>query len=594
MKFKERYWCFVVFLGFSISVEAAPANESFEYSSQFTQLPDTLSKEVNGVPSVDEAYNEALEMLKNGQLMEAYRLFENIVVVNKEHHPSFYQMALIAYQFGALDVADNAISNALLIKPTESSYWVFNYEVNRRLQSKEKMIIAMDNVLKLKPQEPELVAQIIFDYYLHNEKEKSQEALEYGKKEFGDNVSILLSQARVLNNEQLYDEAEILLKQIIQVDPKISDSYILLSEIYRKQRKYKEGLNILENAQNALGESNALIEFSKADIYREQKKKKLSLEHLAKGLKSPDLDFQNQSSVLANSLSFYKFKDLEAIFNDYLERFKEDPYAYLVVGDLYLENKQDEKAVSLYRESLKLNPENPDVWNMVLTYSIYKDDFSTMRKDGEAALKALPNNPNIHLLVGSAYFMDKNLEKVERSERAREIVEKALDLESANSEESVLLGNIYAFLGDIYNNLGMYAASNIAYDESLKIDSTNVSTLNNYAYYLSLRNENLEKALKFSGKTIEFDEENPTFLDTYGWVLYQMEKYTEAKYYLEKALKLSSDPSADILHHYGDVLFQLNEVKSAVKYWKKALKLTSNSEEEHENLMNKVQNKSIK
>lgn len=594
MKFKERYWCFVVFLGFSISVEAAPANESFEYSSQFTQLPDTLSKEVNGVPSVDEAYNEALEMLKNGQLMEAYRLFENIVVVNKEHHPSFYQMALIAYQFGALDVADNAISNALLIKPTESSYWVFNYEVNRRLQSKEKMIIAMDNVLKLKPQEPELVAQIIFDYYLHNEKEKSQEALEYGKKEFGDNVSILLSQARVLNNEQLYDEAEILLKQIIQVDPKISDSYILLSEIYRKQRKYKEGLNILENAQNALGESNALIEFSKADIYREQKKKKLSLEHLAKGLKSPDLDFQNQSSVLANSLSFYKFKDLEAIFNDYLERFKEDPYAYLVVGDLYLENKQDEKAVSLYRESLKLNPENPDVWNMVLTYSIYKDDFSTMRKDGEAALKALPNNPNIHLLVGSAYFMDKNLEKVERSERAREIVEKALDLESANSEESVLLGNIYAFLGDIYNNLGMYAASNIAYDESLKIDSTNVSTLNNYAYYLSLRKENLEKALKFSGKTIEFDEENPTFLDTYGWVLYQMEKYTEAKYYLEKALKLSSDPSADILHHYGDVLFQLNEVKSAVKYWKKALKLTSNSEEEHENLMNKVQNKSIK
>lgn len=582
MKFLLKYTFILFFIAGSSSLYA----KSSHVITKDALLTDSLS-------SHQVEFNRAMELYREGKLMDAYRIFENLANTHKDQHEAYYQMALIGYQFGALDVSDQAISNALLIKPTELKYWVLNYDVNRRLQSKEKTIIAMDNVMKLKPTEPELVAQIIFDYQMFEEFDKSEKALQYGEEHFSDNSSIRLSKARVFNNKGSYAEAEVVLNSLIQDHEQLSDAYILLAEVYRKQKKHKKGLEILDRAETALGKSSPLIEFSRADIYREQKKNKRSLQHLSLGLKSPDLDFQNQSTVLMNSLSFYKFKDIEVLLQDYLNRNKENAFAYLVVGDMYLEAKQEEKAVYYYRESLKINPENKEVWNMVLTYSAFKEDYKTLIAEGEHALQHVPNDPNILVLLGSSYLMDSSMDMKSRAQKAREYVEKALDIESNQSEDSALLGNIYALLGDVYQNLEMYAASNVAYEEALKIDSSNVSALNNYAYFLSLRKENLDKALEYSKKTLEFDEENPTFLDTYGWVLYQMENFEESKIYLEKALNNSPDPSVDILHHYGDVLFQLNEVNEAVKYWKKALKLTVVGESAYDDLKSKIENKSI-
>jgi len=77
-------------------------------------------------------------------------------------------------------------------------------------------------------------------------------------------------------------------------------------------------------------------------------------------------------------------------------------------------------------------------------------------------------------------------------------------------------------------------------------------------------------------RLILLNPNTPAFLDTYGWVLYQMEQYKEASLYLEKAASQSND--ADIFEHYGDTLFALNRKQEALVWWKKAAKTKGNSE----------------
>ena len=53
---------------------------------------------------------------------------------------------------------------------------------------------------------------------------------------------------------------------------------------------------------------------------------------------------------------------------------------------------------------------------------------------------------------------------------------------------------MYSILGNSYNEIKEYENSDKSYEKSLEYLPENVMVLNNYAYYLSLRGENLEKA----------------------------------------------------------------------------------------------------
>ena len=95
--------------------------------------------------------------------------------------------------------------------------------------------------------------------------------------------------------------------------------------------------------------------------------------------------------------------------------------------------------------------------------------------------------------------------------------------------------------------------------------------LNNYAYFLSLEGRDLERALAMAGRAIVLEENNPTYLDTYAWVLYRLGRYDEAKKTMQQALSLDRSQSPDLQLHYGDILAALGEKFMAEVYCKKAL-----------------------
>ncbi|HKK69176.1 MAG TPA: tetratricopeptide repeat protein, partial [Bacteroidales bacterium] len=147
---------------------------------------------------------------------------------------------------------------------------------------------------------------------------------------------------------------------------------------------------------------------------------------------------------------------------------------------------------------------------------------------------------------------------------------------------------LLTFLGEAYHKKEEYNKADSAFDEVLNIDPDNTFVLNNYAYYLSTREEKLDKARKLGEKLVELVPENPSYLDTYGWVLYQHGEYEKALGYIRDAYQLSKD-RAVIVEHYGDVLYKTGDKEQALEKWKEALEIDAGNKK----LQEKIESKNL-
>lgn len=158
--------------------------------------------------------------------------------------------------------------------------------------------------------------------------------------------------------------------------------------------------------------------------------------------------------------------------------------------------------------------------------------------------------------------------------------EEALDMLSKGLKQvrnDVDKATLYNLRGDFYHTLGQTDLMYADYDSTLIYDPENISVLNNYAYYMSLQDRDLKKALSMSAKTLEAEPFSATFLDTYAWILFRMKRYTESLQYIEKALRYLDTDNPEIYEHYGDILFMCGEKDKALENWHKALRMNSTS-----------------
>lgn len=120
--------------------------------------------------------------------------------------------------------------------------------------------------------------------------------------------------------------------------------------------------------------------------------------------------------------------------------------------------------------------------------------------------------------------------------------------------------------GDIYINRGEVRKGYRLYEKALKIDPEYCPVLNNYAYFLCIENRQLSKAEKMSRITVEKEPDNPTYLDTLGWILHLRKKDAEAKPLFKRAIIYGGKKSKTILLHYAEVLESLGEKDTSSYY----------------------------
>lgn len=140
-----------------------------------------------------------------------------------------------------------------------------------------------------------------------------------------------------------------------------------------------------------------------------------------------------------------------------------------------------------------------------------------------------------------------------------------------HTDDNMQRSMLWGYIGDTYYEMGETKRCFKAYDKALGYNKDNILVLNNYAYFLSLLDKELERALDLSSRAIYLEATNPTYLDTHAWVLHRLGRNQEAKRIMRQALSLDGQRSADLLAHYGDILWALGEEFMAETYWQKAV-----------------------
>ncbi|GBD05113.1 Lipopolysaccharide assembly protein B [bacterium HR20] len=121
------------------------------------------------------------------------------------------------------------------------------------------------------------------------------------------------------------------------------------------------------------------------------------------------------------------------------------------------------------------------------------------------------------------------------------------------------------------DSLGERGRAIVLYERLLFYDPSNAAAANNLAYILAERGERLAIALELATRALDADSTNPSYLDTYGWVLHKLGRYAEAGEYLERAIALRERPSATLFEHLGDNYSRMGVADKAHFWWQRAL-----------------------
>lgn len=405
---------------------------------------------------------------------------------------------------------------------------------------------------------------------------KSSEAIKVYEK-IENNIGVTeessMQKLKIYKNTNNIDKAVEEAKKLIKAFPKEGKYYGILGELYQDKGLFDKALQAY-NDLLVIDPTNAYVHLSLADLYRNQKQNEKAFQEIKIAFQSKELDIDTKVKIL---LSYYSitetFSELKADADELCKIIvavhPDEAKAFSIYGDFLFRDKKYEAARKEYRMSISLDKEKYALWNQLLVIESELNDYVSMQKESKDAMELFPNQAAPYFFSGIANVQLKNYQTaVDDLTEGKEFV----------FDNNLLLSQFYATIGDAQNQLKNNNESDAAYDKSLELDPTNVYVLNNYAYYLSLRNKNLEMAESMSKKSNELEPNNNSYQDTYGWVLYQLKKYDDAKVWVGKAIENGGKANGTLLEHYGDILFQLGDKNAAINYWIEAKKYSGHSD----------------
>ncbi len=216
---------------------------------------------------------------------------------------------------------------------------------------------------------------------------------------------------------------------------------------------------------------------------------------------------------------------------------------------------------------LDIAPDNAAARLQLVANAWETDSMNTVISLCQGGRQYNPDEMAFYYYQGIAYY------KQEKLDEALSAFQNGIGVINEESNPAIV-SDFYAVMGDILHQKGQPQAAYAAYDSCLVWKDDNIGCLNNYAYYLSEEGEQLDKAEQMSYKTIKAEPKNATYLDTYAWILFMQQRYSEAKVYIEQALQNKDDSldNAVIFEHAGDIYACCNDSDKALEYWEQALK----------------------
>lgn len=496
---------------------------------------------------------------------QAIKLYEACIKIDPQAAAPYYVLGNLYMHFNEPDMAAQYSKKATEIDPSNYYYRLLYTEILKNNQQLDLAEEQYKEMLTLFPGRMELYMDLAMIYVFKKEYKKAIGIYDKLEEEIGPNEDIKLKKQYLYIQIGDVQKATKEIEDLIQIRPDNPDYYILLAEVYLVNGFDDKALKSYNRAIEKFP-NNSMIQLSIAEYYRGKGEYEKSLSHLKIAYADPLLDVDNKIKTI---LSFFELAERDQKYRNslvelgqiLLKAHPENARVLTINGDISLAMGKSRLARDYFSAAIELDNSRYPIWNQLLFLEAELDMFDTLAYHSEQAIDLFPNQPF------SYYFLGYANGRMKKYKEAAQAYESGVSLVLDNEPLKI---QFYLGMADAFNELESFEKSDKAFEEVLKLDSNNTIALNNYSYYLSVREEKLDLALKMSAKCNKLEPNQSTYLDTYAWILYKLERYEDAKIWMEKALQFGGNESGVILEHMGDIYFRVNNIDEAVNYWKKA------------------------
>lgn len=523
----------------------------------------------------DYSFMEGVRSKITGDYQAAIGWFDNCLKILPSSSVAKYEIAGILtagedYN-GALQLAREAVAG----NPDNMWYKILLANILQKKAMIEEACNVYADIIAKYPNKEEFYL-IEAELYISVEKwQKAIEVFDRYEQQNGITEPVSIEKIKLYTKLDDVKKASNELLKLIRKFPDKSEYLSLLAELYFNYNQDKKGLQILDRILKAEPD-NGFVHFYLADYYRSKKELKEADRHTKEALVSDKIEngYKIQyilKLILNPDTTLTSDSQLDNYMNLLMQKYSDDLSVRALHSDFLKKDHKLAEARNELEYILSKDKNNYLIWEELLLMCNEMGDTTCMYRHGIEAIKYFPEQPLPYALSGIALMMQKQFAE------ALPLFEKGVELTDDKPE---LRSQFYSYLADCYYNLDSVERAFKMFDEVLKINPNDILVLNNYAYYLSLRNERLALAEKMSSQAVAMESDNATYLDTYAWVLYKRGEYSQARYYIKLAIEKDKDPSGVLYEHYGDILYRSGEHQEALKMWKKAAEMGGGVSEE--------------
>ena len=519
------------------------------------------------------SFLNALKQKSIGNTDAAIMGFSTCVKIDGQKPSAMYELALIYYNLNKYTDALFFIKGAYQLD--NQNVWYKKllaklYSINNQYS---KAIPLYKSLINENPYSEENYFDLSNIYLLDGQLKKAIEVYDLKENYFGHEPQLTQQKYKIYLELRDRKGAKKELEKWIKNDINNIEPLNLLAELYLLEGDHDQVIKTLEKAL-ILSPNSGKTNLTLFSLYFNKGLIKQSINALKKSFESRDLGIESKIRVL---IKYFFIPNPDPLLYDELKNYlfilkklhPNDPRPFNLLGQYFQQKKNLEEAKYYFNKSSKIDQNQFSVWQQLIIISFDLKEYNYVISLSDTISELFPSQPIPYLLKGMSFI------QIDQSQKAIEPLETGKMMVVENKQ---LKAQFFTSLGDAYNSIKNYQMSDSSYVISLSLFPENPYVLNNFSYYLSLRNQKLNTALEMMSLCVSISPNISSYEDTYAWIYYKMEDYKKALIWIEKSIKNGGNESSVILEHYGDILFKLGQEELALKQWVKSKQLGSQSD----------------
>ena len=524
---------------------------------------------------------EAMNQQNAGHYDAAFDLLNRCLDINPNAAEAWFYLSMYQGEFGHDSLALASMEKAARLRPDNATYQEQLAQHYLNARQYDKATAVYEQLAENFRQRSDVLQMLIRLYQQNKNYDGMIDIINRIEEIEGANEEITLSKMRVYEMKGDKKAAWNALKALSDKHPSDLNYRVMMGNWLMQNNRQKEAYKIFADALKEEPD-NGYVQASMYDYYRESGQDSLARKMMLDIIVSPKASTESKAIMMRQAIQENEQMGgdstaILALYDKILQvNPKDSDMAEMRVAYMTLKQMPTDSINGAIRQLLAIAPENAGARLQLLGSYLRSKDWESVIAICNEGSRYTPEEMAFYYYEGLAYYQK------EEHEEALGSFQRGVAQVKENSNKE-LVSDLYYFMGDLYHQKGQENKAFVCYDSCLQWKDDHVPCLNNYAYYLSVKGQDLHRAELMSYKTVKEEPQNATYLDTYAWILFMQERYAEAKIYIDQAVACDTDSvqSSVIIEHAGDIYYKNGEPEKAISYWEKALE----SEPENRDLL---------